>query len=65
MRNEKEDLIGSTEDVRIVLLEAAHAGESTERAAQLVPMQDTEIGHPYRQLAIRSLPGLKHQAIII
>lgn len=31
-------LVGPAEDVRVVLLEAAHASQTRERAAQLVPV---------------------------
>ena len=31
------DLVGAAEDVRVVLLEPAHPGQTSQRARQLVP----------------------------
>ena len=37
------DLVGGAEDVRVVLLEPADAGEARERAAQLVAVQHAKV----------------------
>ena len=51
------------EDVRVVLLEAAHAREPCESARKLIAMQDTKVCQPHGQLAVRSLTVLEHEAV--
>lgn len=55
-------MLRRAEDVRVVLLEAAHAREAGERAAQLVAVQRAEVRQPQRQLAPRAAALLEHKA---
>mmetsp|Transcript_5306 Transcript_5306/g.16654 ORF Transcript_5306/g.16654 Transcript_5306/m.16654 type:complete len:469 (-) Transcript_5306:558-1964(-) len=57
------DLRDGAVDVRVVLLEAAHACEPGERARQLVPVQHAKVGETERQLAIRPCLVFKHEAV--
>jgi len=51
------------EDVRIVLLEAAHAREPRQRAAELVAVQHAKVREPDGQLAVRARAVRKHEAV--
>ena len=51
------------EDVGVVLLEAAHAREAGQRAAELVAVQHAKVRVPQRQLPIRALAVPKHHAV--
>mmetsp|Transcript_240 Transcript_240/g.510 ORF Transcript_240/g.510 Transcript_240/m.510 type:complete len:309 (-) Transcript_240:902-1828(-) len=57
------DLCHSAEDVRVVLLKPPHAREARERAGQLVAVKHAEVGIPHRQLSVRALPRLEHDAM--
>jgi hypothetical protein len=57
------DLGDGAEDVAVVLLEAAHAREARERAGELVPVEHAEVGKAQRQLAVRALAVLEHEAV--
>jgi hypothetical protein len=59
----QSDLIGSAEDVSVVLLEAAHARQPRQRAAQLVPVQHSEIGQSQRQIAERMQIVTEHDTM--
>mmetsp|Transcript_24387 Transcript_24387/g.77250 ORF Transcript_24387/g.77250 Transcript_24387/m.77250 type:complete len:588 (-) Transcript_24387:95-1858(-) len=57
------DLRDHAKDVRVVLLEAAHAREAGERARELVAVQHAEVGHAEGQLAVGALAVLEHEAV--
>mmetsp|Transcript_63967 Transcript_63967/g.164651 ORF Transcript_63967/g.164651 Transcript_63967/m.164651 type:complete len:517 (-) Transcript_63967:590-2140(-) len=57
------DLVLAAEDVRVVLLEAAHTSESGERPAQLVAVQHTEGGQAQRQLSIGARLAVEDNAV--
>lgn len=56
------DLVHGTEDVGVVLLEAADASQSGQGPRQLVPVQDAEVRHPQGQLPPGARPVVEHQA---
>ena len=56
-------LILAAEDVRVVLLESAHASETVQRAAELVAVEHAKVGEPHGQLAEGSLAVAKHHAV--
>ena len=45
------------------MLEAAHAREAGERAGELVPVEHAEVSEAQRQLAVRALAVLEHEAV--
>ncbi len=47
------DLPGGTEDVRVVLREAAHAGQPAELAGLLLAVDGPEFGQPHRKVPVR------------
>ena len=49
--------------MRVVLLEAANAGEAREGARELVAVQHAKVGHAQRQLAVRARAHVKHDAV--
>lgn len=57
-------LIHGAEDVSIVLLEAADAGQASQSSRQLVPVQDAKVGHAQRQLSPGARSVIKHQAAV-
>mmetsp|Transcript_19999 Transcript_19999/g.47643 ORF Transcript_19999/g.47643 Transcript_19999/m.47643 type:complete len:307 (+) Transcript_19999:625-1545(+) len=57
------DVVRLAEDVRVVLLEAAHAGESAEGAAELVAVQYAEVCHAPGELAEGALAEVEHEAV--
>mmetsp|Transcript_47664 Transcript_47664/g.158892 ORF Transcript_47664/g.158892 Transcript_47664/m.158892 type:complete len:471 (-) Transcript_47664:421-1833(-) len=57
------DLRDHAKDVRVVLLEAAHAREAGERARELVAVQHAEVGHAEGQLAVGALAVLEEHAM--
>lgn len=46
----------------VVLAEPAHAGEPSERARQLVPVQGPEVGPAQGEFPPRAEPLLEHEA---
>mmetsp|Transcript_14766 Transcript_14766/g.40378 ORF Transcript_14766/g.40378 Transcript_14766/m.40378 type:complete len:603 (-) Transcript_14766:35-1843(-) len=57
------DVLLLAEDVRVVLLEPAHAGEAGEGAAELVAVQHAEVGEAPGQLAEGALALGEHEAV--
>ena len=57
------DLISPTEDVGVILLEAADSGESGERTTDLIPMQHTEICESDGQLLVGMSLVFEYQAM--
>lgn len=57
------DLISPTEDVGVILLEAADSGKPGERTTDLIPMQHTEVSESDRQLLVRMSLVFEHQAM--
>src|SRR5215472_1913948 len=55
------DLVGSAEDVRIILRKAAHAHESVQHAGALVTIDGAEFGQSHRQLTIAAQMRLENQ----
>lgn len=55
-------LVHGAEDVGVVLLEAADAGQARQSPRQLVAVQDAKVGHAQRQLPPGARPVIKHQA---
>ena len=51
------------EDVRVVLLEAAHAREAGQGAAELVAVQHAKVCQAHGQLAVRARAVPEHQAV--
>ncbi len=51
------------EDVGIVLLEAAHSGEASQRPAELVAVQHAKVCIPQWQLPVRALAVPKHHTV--
>lgn len=60
---ETTHLIRGTEDVCIVLHEPSHPGQPAQSSTSLVPVQNTELGHPQRQLFVTPLPRVKDQTV--
>lgn len=56
-------LIGRTEHMRVILLEATHTRQTSQRTACFVAMQHTKVGHTNRQLAVGTIAMRKHQAV--
>lgn len=54
-------LLRCAEDVSVVLAEPAHAGQPSQRARQLVPVQGPEVGPPQREFPPRAEPLLEHE----
>lgn len=54
-------LVHGAEDMSIILLEAADAGETCQGSRQLVPVQDAKVGHAKGQLSPGARPVIKHQ----
>ena len=52
-------LFRSAEDVGVVLLEATHTSEAGESSRDLVPMEDSKVGHTERELPPR--PGERRE----
>lgn len=52
-----------TEYVGIVLLKAADTGKSRKSPRQLVPVQDAEVCHANRQLAVRTNSMAEHETV--
>ena len=57
------DLVSSAEDVCIVLLEASHPRQPSQGAAELISVQDSEVGELDRQLLVRVGFVLENQAV--
>ena len=57
------DLIDGAEDVRVVLLEAAHAGQARERAAELVAVEHAKVGHAEGQVSVAAGAGGEEEAV--
>ena len=51
------------ENMRIVLLEAAHTGQAVQSAAELVAMQHAEVRHSDGQLPVGACAVPKHHAV--
>mmetsp|Transcript_89688 Transcript_89688/g.274579 ORF Transcript_89688/g.274579 Transcript_89688/m.274579 type:complete len:434 (-) Transcript_89688:129-1430(-) len=49
--------------MRVVLLEAPHSRQPSQRAARLVPVQHAEVGEPQRQLLVAAHPGVEHDEV--
>ncbi len=64
MRGRKwhENLRRHAEDVGVVLLEAAYASETSERAGKLVAVQNPKISEANGQLAVGADAMVEHQA---
>lgn len=58
----KSHLIGCTEDVSVILLEAPQPGQSPQTARGLGPVQGPEVGQSQGQLSRGSGPVGEHQA---
>ena len=56
-------MILRTEDVRIVLRETADAHEAVQRAGPFVAVHGAQFEQPHGQLTIRTLPGIKDEAV--
>jgi hypothetical protein len=56
-------LIGRAEMMRIILHESPDSGQSTQCAARLISVQNTKLGHPNRQLLVRSLSRVKDEGV--
>lgn len=56
-------LIHGAEDMSIILLEAANAGEASQGSRQLVSVQNTKVCHAKRQLSPGARPVIKHQTV--
>ena len=54
------DLVRTAEDVRVVLLEAAHTRQSVQRARDLVAVQHAEVSEAQRQLYSVKTPPRTH-----
>lgn len=54
-------LVHGAEDVSIILLEATDTGEARQSSWQLIPVQDTKVGHAKGQLSPGARPVIKHQ----
>jgi hypothetical protein len=57
------DLISPTEDVGVILLEAADSGKPGESTTDLIPMQHTEICESDGQLLVGMSLVFEHQAM--
>lgn len=57
------DLLGHAENVGVVLLEAADAGQASEGTRELVTMEDTKVGETDGQLTVGALAGAENQAV--
>jgi len=53
--NFRHDLVGSTEDVSVVLLEFANTSQSAQGTRGLVTVQNTKVGNTHGQLAVTTL----------
>ena len=47
----------------VVLLEAAHPCEAGQGAGQLIPMQNSEVGHAERQLLVGTRSVVENEAV--
>lgn len=56
-------MFGHAEVVSIVLLEPPDPRQSTQGTTRLVPVQDTEVGHPDRELSVRAVARGKDQGV--
>lgn len=54
-------LVHGAEDVSIILLEATDTGKASQGSWQLIPVQDTKVGHAKGQLSPGTRPVIKHQ----
>ncbi len=63
IQNSRRNLVRSAEDVGIVLLKPADAGQAAQRSRQLVSMKNAKVGETDRQLSPRPDAMVKHQAI--
>lgn len=52
-----------TEHVRIVLHKPSDPRQSRQRTRRLVPMNNTELCHPNRELLVTSIPRIKDDAM--
>ena len=52
-----------TEDVRVILNETAHAGETRESTRCLVPMEDTKLCHPDGQLLVAAVTRVEDETV--
>lgn len=57
------DLVGSTEDVSIVLLEATNTDQTTKGSRNLVSVEDTEVGIPEGKVTVTVDTVLEHDAV--
>ena len=49
--------------MRVVLLEAAHAGQARERAAELVAVEHAKVGHAEGQVSVAAGAGGEEEAV--
>ena len=57
------DLLRGAEDVGIILLEPADTGEAGEGPAELIAVEDSKVGQPERELAVRAGAEAEHEAV--
>lgn len=62
MLDREPHLVHGAEDVSVILLEAANTGEASQGSRQLVPVQDTKVGHAKGQLSPGARTVIEHQA---
>lgn len=57
------DLVLATEDVGIILLESSYSGETAERTAGFVTVEDTEIGKAEGKFLVTALSVTEHHGV--
>jgi len=57
------DLVGTTEDVGIILDETTHTGQTVKGAREFVTVENTKLGETKRKLTITACTVLEHQAV--
>ncbi len=57
------DLVFGTEDVRVILDETSHSGQSTERTGRLISVENAELGHADRQLSVVTGSGAENESV--
>jgi hypothetical protein len=61
--NMSTNLRWHTEDMGIILHEPPHTGQPSERAAGLISVDDTKLGHPNGQFLVATISRVKDQAM--
>jgi len=62
-KNLRLDLVLSTEDVGVVLLEATDSGETGESTRSLVTVEDTKVGNSHGQFSVTALTVREEQTV--